>query len=42
MRKGDELGAVPQRNDQVVAGDRTHSLPEPRGLAQRVWHQAQL
>ena len=33
---------VPQRDDQIVAGDRTHSLPEPSRLAQRIRHQGQL
>ena len=41
MHKGDERAAVAHCDDQIVAGDRTHSLPEPRHLAQRVGHQGQ-
>ena len=41
MHQSNEYVLVTLR-DQVVAGDRTHPLPQPHQLAQRIWHQGQL
>ena len=42
MDERNEYAGVTEGDDQIVAGDRTHSLPEPRQLAQRVRHEGQL
>ncbi len=42
MHQSNEYVLVTLRDDQIVGGDRTHSLPQPHQLAQRIWHQGQL
>ena len=42
MGQGNESGAVPKLDDQIVAGYARHSLAETPPLAQRVGHQGQL
>jgi len=42
MRQGDECVTFTRRDHQMVAGDRTHPLPEPPPLTHRMGHQRQL
>jgi hypothetical protein len=42
VHESNEYAFVTHRDDQIVASDRSHSLPKPCRLAQRIWHQSQL